>query len=119
MKRGVLALALCFCLCGCGLLPEKAWESVRADFDGNGVEERFELRLDGEELQLWFAGAGEEQRLGEEGLIQYAPRATAEPAAALVVTAETGGRLRGCPLCNLEQQCGLYRGGGTAGADSS
>ena len=63
MKRGVLALVLCFCLCGCGLLPEKAWESVRADFDGDGVEERFELRLDGEELQLWFAGAGEEQRL--------------------------------------------------------
>lgn len=73
MKRGVLALALCFCLCGCGLLPEKAWESVRADFDGDGVEERFELRLDGEELQLWFAGAGKEQRLGEEGLIQYTP----------------------------------------------
>ena len=73
MKRGVLALVLCFCLCGCGLLPEKAWESVRADFDGDGVEERFELRLDGEELQLWFAGAGKEQRLGEESLIQYAP----------------------------------------------
>lgn len=73
MKRGVLALVLCFCLCGRGLLPEKAWESVRADFDGDGVEERFELRLDGEELQLWFAGAGKEQRLGEEGLIQYAP----------------------------------------------
>lgn len=52
MKRGVLALALCFCLCGCGLLPEKAWGSVRADFDGDGVEEHFELRLDGEELQL-------------------------------------------------------------------
>ena len=27
-------MGLCFCLCGCGLLPEKAWESVRADFDG-------------------------------------------------------------------------------------
>ena len=66
-------MGLCFCLCGCGLLPEKAWESVRADFDGDGVEERFELRLDGEELQLWFAGAGKEQRLREEGLIQYAP----------------------------------------------
>lgn len=64
MKRGVLALVLCFCLCGCGLLPEKTWESVRADFDGDGVEERFEL---------WFAGAGKEQRLREEGLIQYAP----------------------------------------------
>ena len=50
MKRGVLALVLCFCLCGCGLLPEKALESVRADFDGDSVEERFELRLDGEEL---------------------------------------------------------------------
>lgn len=119
MKRGVLALALCFCLCGCGLLPEKAWESVRADFDGDGVEERFELRLDGEELQLWFAGAGKEQRLGEEGLIQYTPEQQQNLRLLWLSQQKRAVAWRGCPLCNLEQQCGLYRGGGTAGADSS
>lgn len=91
MRKILLILVVCLCFCSCAgkgkMTKEQAvssevlqeqqaevFESVTKDFDGNGIEETFQLRWEGKMLKLWFVGDGGEIPLvQEENFVEYSP----------------------------------------------
>lgn len=91
MRKILLILVVCLCFCSCAekgkMTKEQAvssevlqgqqaevFESVTKDFDGNGIEETFQLRWEGKMLKLWFVGDGGEIPLvQEENFVEYGP----------------------------------------------
>lgn len=91
MRKILLILVVCLCFCSCAekgkMIKEQAvssevlqgqqaevFESVTKDFDGNGIEETFQLRWEGKMLKLWFVGDGGEIPLvQEENFVEYSP----------------------------------------------
>lgn len=87
-KYFLIVLSVCLCLTGCTkqqkstneqtaaevLQQQQAevFESVTEDFDGDGIEETFQLRRQGTTLKLWFVGNGEAIPLAqEENFVEY------------------------------------------------
>lgn len=91
MRKILLILVVCLCFCSCAekgkMIKEQAvssevlqgqqaevFESVTKDFDGNGIEETFQLRWEGKMLKLWFVGDGGEIPLvQEENFVEHGP----------------------------------------------